>query len=134
MAETHAPLGGLVAGKRQLAETAGEYREAFRMRPSMARTRPDLASVLAAEALKRLGQLVVNAVLTIALDGFADFGMRQGEKFVDVALERRTIRPVPPVPISGVDRPGNLPYYVLDVAVEIDIVCGGIGMRRVSGS
>ena len=56
MAETHALLGGLVAGKRQLAETAGEYREAFRMRPSMARTRLDLASVLAAEALKRLGQ------------------------------------------------------------------------------
>jgi Flp pilus assembly protein TadD len=49
MAEAHALLGSLLANRRQLAEATSEYREALRLRPGFARTRLDLASVLAAQ-------------------------------------------------------------------------------------
>jgi len=49
MAEAHALLGGLIAGKRQLPEAAREYTEAIRLNPGFARAHLDLARVLAAQ-------------------------------------------------------------------------------------
>jgi len=48
MAEAHELLGGLLAGRRQLAEAAHEYGEAIRLKPEFARAHLDLARVLAA--------------------------------------------------------------------------------------
>jgi len=49
MPEAHALLGGLLARKREFADAAVEFGEAVRLRPALARTRLDLASVLAAQ-------------------------------------------------------------------------------------
>jgi predicted CXXCH cytochrome family protein len=49
MAEAHALLAGLLAGKRQLPQAAREYSEAVRLKPDFARAHLDLARVLAAE-------------------------------------------------------------------------------------
>jgi len=49
LAEPHALLGRLFAGKRQLPAAAKEYEEALRLRPDFGRIRLDLASVLAAQ-------------------------------------------------------------------------------------
>jgi predicted CXXCH cytochrome family protein len=49
LAEPHALLGRLLAGKRQLPSAAKEYQEALRLRPDFGRIRLDLASVLAAQ-------------------------------------------------------------------------------------
>jgi tetratricopeptide (TPR) repeat protein len=47
LAEAHELLGGLLAGKRQLAEAAHEYGEAIRLKPEFARAHLDLGRVLA---------------------------------------------------------------------------------------
>jgi len=49
MPEAHALLGGLLARKREFADAAVEFGEAVRLRPALARTRLDLAAVLAAQ-------------------------------------------------------------------------------------
>jgi tetratricopeptide (TPR) repeat protein len=49
LAEAYALMGGLLARKRQLAEAAAAYGQALSLRPDFARTRLDLASVLAAQ-------------------------------------------------------------------------------------
>jgi cytochrome c-type biogenesis protein CcmH/NrfG len=49
MVEAHNLLGSLFARKQQFPEAAGEYQQALRLRPDLARVRLDLASVLAAQ-------------------------------------------------------------------------------------
>jgi tetratricopeptide (TPR) repeat protein len=84
MFEAHTLLGGLLARKRQFADAAMEYAEAVRLRPQLARTRLDLASVLAAqgkmpEAIKQL-QTVAKSGDAEAAKLAADALLRLGQR------------------------------------------------------
>jgi predicted Zn-dependent protease len=84
MFEAHTLLGGLLARKRQFADAAMEYAEAVKLRPQLARTRLDLASVLAAqgkmpEAIKQL-QTVAKSGDAEAAKLAADALLRLGQR------------------------------------------------------